>query len=89
MQYKCLAFETFLGFENPVMACCGYGGRPYNYKINRACGVPGYNICDDGKKYISWDGVHHSDAANAVFASKILSTNYSNPKLKFHYFCKT
>ncbi|PON88737.1 SGNH hydrolase-type esterase domain containing protein, partial [Trema orientale] len=48
-----------------------------------------YNLCADASKFKSWDGVHYTEAANAIFVSKILSTNYSTPPLKFQYFCST
>lgn len=89
IKYGIITNPSIYGFENPLMACCGYGGPPYNYKLNHACGVPGFNVCDDGSKFISWDGVHYTEAANAVFASKTLSTNYSTPPLQFQYFCNT
>ncbi|KAL5561065.1 hypothetical protein UlMin_030812 [Ulmus minor] len=88
IKFSVITNPSIYGFEDPLMACCGLGGPPYNYVPNHACAVPGYNMCDeDGPKHISWDGVHYAEAANAVFASKILSTNYSTPPLKFDYFC--
>jgi hypothetical protein len=76
------------GFEEPLMACCGYGGPPYNYNANVSCLGPGFRVCEDGTKFVSWDGVHYTDAANAVVAAKILSGQFSTPKMPFDYFCQ-
>ncbi|XP_042516448.1 GDSL esterase/lipase At1g09390-like [Macadamia integrifolia] len=87
IKYDLFANSTKYGFENPLMACCGYGGPPYNFNPNVTCGRTGYNICNEGSRYISWDGTHYTEAANLVVVSKILSANYSQPQIKFNYFC--
>lgn len=69
------------------MACCGHGGPPYNYNINMTCGNPGAQACREGMRFVNWDGVHYTEAANSIVAAKILSTEFSEPKLKFDYFC--
>uniref|UniRef100_A0A0E0JHY6 Esterase n=2 Tax=Oryza punctata TaxID=4537 RepID=A0A0E0JHY6_ORYPU len=87
IKYELIANHSSYGFEEPLMACCGHGGPPYNYDFNVSCLGAGYRVCEDGSKFVSWDGVHYTDAANAVVAGKILSAEYSRPKLPFGYFC--
>ncbi|XP_060219144.1 acetylajmalan esterase-like [Lycium barbarum] len=55
---------TNLGFgKNSLQkACCGIGGD-YNYDKSRICGAPGVPICGKPGTFISWDGVHLTQAA--------------------------
>ncbi|PHT63189.1 hypothetical protein T459_32998 [Capsicum annuum] len=55
---------TSLGFDKNSLqkACCGIGGE-YNYDKSRICGAPGVPICGNPATYISWDGVHLTQAA--------------------------
>lgn len=87
IKYDLIANSSSYGFVNPLMACCGYGGSPYNFESNNKCGQGNYTICEDRFKYISWDGIHYTEAANGFVASKILSTHYSTPPLKLNNFC--
>ncbi|KAE8780293.1 GDSL esterase/lipase LIP-4-like [Hordeum vulgare] len=89
IKYDLVANHTKYGFDSPLMTCCGYGGPPYNYDLSRSCQSPNATVCADGSKFVSWDGVHLTEAANAVAAAAILSSAYSRPKLKFDQFCKT
>ncbi|XP_027352675.1 GDSL esterase/lipase At1g09390 [Abrus precatorius] len=79
---------TKYGFTNPLTVCCGYGGPPYNFDVRVTCGQPGYQVCDEGSRYVSWDGIHHTEAANTFIASKILSMAYSTPRTPFDFFCR-
>ena len=75
------------GFEQPIMACCGYGGPPLNYDSRISCGqtkiLNGTSVtvkgCSDSSKYISWDGIHYTQAANDHVSSEILTGKYSDP----------
>ncbi|KAL0389753.1 UNVERIFIED_CONTAM: GDSL esterase/lipase [Sesamum calycinum] len=87
IKYDLIANSGAYGFKNPLMACCGYGGAPYNYNPDIKCRDRGYEVCEQELAYISWDGVHYTETANAMIASKILSTNYSLPPLGFNFFC--
>ncbi|EOA36554.1 hypothetical protein CARUB_v10011694mg [Capsella rubella] len=87
IKYDLIANSSNYGFEKPLMACCGYGGPPYNYNVNITCGNGGSKSCEEGSRFISWDGIHYTETANAIVAMKLLSMQYSTPPTPFHFFC--
>ncbi|KAL3717719.1 hypothetical protein ACJRO7_009196 [Eucalyptus globulus] len=87
IKYDLIANHAVYGFEDPLMVCCGNGGPPYNYNVNITCLKSGYTVCDQASRFVSWDGVHYTEAANSFVVSRILSTNYSTPPVSFNFFC--
>ncbi|XP_022150739.1 GDSL esterase/lipase At1g54790-like [Momordica charantia] len=87
-----IANYSQLGFEQPIMACCGYGGPPFNFDNTFRCGstktvngtVVTVGRCNDSSKYVSWDGIHYSEAANKYVSSQILTGKYSDPPFSPH-----
>ncbi|XP_010546666.1 PREDICTED: GDSL esterase/lipase At3g05180 [Tarenaya hassleriana] len=75
------------GFDQSITTCCGYGGPPLNYDTRVNCGgtmvLNGTTVmaktCDDSSKYVNWDGIHYTEAANIFVASRILMGKYSDP----------
>nr|DAD19372.1 TPA_asm: hypothetical protein HUJ06_020835 [Nelumbo nucifera] len=75
------------GFQQPIMACCGYGGAPLNYDSRISCGqtktLNGSLVtakgCNDSTKYVNWDGIHYTEAANQFVSTQILTGKYSDP----------
>lgn len=67
------------------MACCGYGGPPVNYNKQISCGqtkvVNGGSVtvggCNDSSKYVNWDGIHYTEAANQHVAAQILTRPFA------------
>ncbi|KAJ8753095.1 hypothetical protein K2173_013467 [Erythroxylum novogranatense] len=58
------------------------------YGKNITCSEPGHEVCSEGSKFISWDGIHYTEAANTIVASKVLSKAYSSPSTAFDFFCQ-
>ncbi|KAG1371046.1 GDSL esterase/lipase [Cocos nucifera] len=87
IKYSLVANFSRYGFEQPLTACCGYGGPPLNYDSRIPCGQTkifnGSSVtakgCNDTTEYVSWDGIHYTDAANLHVSSQILTGKYSDP----------
>ncbi|KAL6641166.1 hypothetical protein ACP70R_019347 [Stipagrostis hirtigluma subsp. patula] len=56
----------------PLAACCGGGGGPYNFNFTAFCGTPASTTCADPSEYVSWDGIHFTEAANRLIARAML-----------------
>ncbi|KAF0901755.1 hypothetical protein E2562_006221 [Oryza meyeriana var. granulata] len=83
IKYDLVANHTRYGIEKPLMACCGNGGPPYNYNHFKMCMSAEMELCDMDAKFVSWDGVHYTEAANAIVAAKVLTGEYSTPPVRF------
>ncbi|KAL6575671.1 hypothetical protein OROHE_001048 [Orobanche hederae] len=60
------------GMQHGTTACCGYGGGSYNFDKQAYCGSSKASACSDPQNYVSWDGIHLTDAANKMMAYGIL-----------------
>ncbi|PRQ26545.1 putative alpha-L-fucosidase [Rosa chinensis] len=83
------------GFELPLVACCGYGGK-YNYNGTAECGaiitVNGSQIfvgsCKNPSTRVVWDGIHYTEAAAKFIFDKISTGAYSDPPLPLKQACQ-
>ncbi|EYU32204.1 hypothetical protein ABFS82_02G170800 [Erythranthe guttata] len=86
---------TSHGMQHATTACCGYGGGSYNYNQQVFCGatkvVDGQTVtasaCSDPQNYVSWDGIHLTEAANKIVAYSILSGSNFDPSFALNQYC--
>ncbi|CAL4966002.1 unnamed protein product [Urochloa decumbens] len=67
--------------DGGLRACCGAGGGRYNVNLSMACGTPGVSACADPSKYVNWDGIHLTEAANHRIADGWLRGPYAHPPI--------
>ncbi|CAN6293680.1 unnamed protein product [Urochloa humidicola] len=60
------------GAGGALAACCGRGGGAYNFDVGAFCGAPGTAACANPSEYVSWDGVHFTEAANRRISCAVL-----------------
>ncbi|KAF8720613.1 hypothetical protein HU200_023684 [Digitaria exilis] len=58
--------------STPLVACCGGGRGPYNFNYAAFCGTPNSTTCEDPSQFVSWDGIHFTEAANRRIACAVL-----------------
>lgn len=86
---------TSHGLKYGTKACCGYGGGAYNFDHRVYCGntkvINGSTVtttaCNDPQNYVSWDGIHATEAANKITANAILNGSYSDPSFPLNKLC--
>ncbi|EYU28066.1 hypothetical protein MIMGU_mgv1a009376mg [Erythranthe guttata] len=75
-------YDPETGFtEGALRACCGAGG-PYNVNLKVQCGGSGSHTCKDPSSYVSWDGVHLTEAAYRSIATSLLRGSFTVPQLQ-------
>ncbi|KAJ8621471.1 hypothetical protein MRB53_030000 [Persea americana] len=86
---EAIANPTRYGFDKKVTlkACCGYGGDPYNYSPLVTCGGnPSAKSCSRPSEYMSWDGLHFTDAFSQRFVEVMMrGMPYLKPALSTVY----
>ncbi|XP_020593170.1 GDSL esterase/lipase At4g01130-like [Phalaenopsis equestris] len=83
------------GLAHGTKACCGSGGKAYNFNPQVFCGnskiINGINVtssaCRDPQNYVSWDGIHATEAANKIITKAILNGSYFDPPFPFSQLC--
>uniref|UniRef100_A0A7N0U7L3 Alpha-L-fucosidase n=1 Tax=Kalanchoe fedtschenkoi TaxID=63787 RepID=A0A7N0U7L3_KALFE len=95
-KYTLISHARKYGFENPLRACCGHGGK-YNYNMKVGCGgtkmINGNQVviapsCKNPSAAINWDGVHYTEAANKwIFAAVSKGGAYADPPIPLKKAC--
>ncbi|KAL7002429.1 hypothetical protein U1Q18_003582 [Sarracenia purpurea var. burkii] len=86
---------TSHGLKYGTRACCGYGGGPYNFDPKVYCGntkvINGSFVtataCSDPHNYVSWDGIHSTEAANKLLTFALLNGSFFDPPFPLHQLC--
>ncbi|KAI3516124.1 hypothetical protein L1887_15034 [Cichorium endivia] len=95
VKYALITQATRHGFNHPLRACCGHGGK-YNYNMHVGCGgtvkINGTDIlvaraCEDPTVMINWDGVHYTQAANKWIFDQIVNGSFSDPPIPLGLAC--
>ncbi|KAM0913007.1 hypothetical protein ACQ4PT_012441 [Festuca glaucescens] len=97
-KYKLISEAKKLGFDDPLLTCCGHDAGPYNYDPKVGCGgkvlVNGTWVvlgkpCDDPARRVSWDGVHFTEAANKFVFDQIVGGALSDPPVPLRQACRS
>ncbi|XP_049931756.1 uncharacterized protein LOC116247402 [Nymphaea colorata] len=88
-KYRLISQATKLGFVDPLKLCCGGGDKliycGYSAIVNGVeVAAP---ICADPLKYVSWDGIHYSHAANQLIAKQVVDGSFSDPPIALDKAC--
>ncbi|KMT07767.1 hypothetical protein BVRB_6g146900 [Beta vulgaris subsp. vulgaris] len=94
IKYNLISQANKYGFENPLLACCGHGGKN-NYDVHKRCGAKvmesGKEVlvgsCKDPSVRISWDGAHYTEAANKWVFNRLVDGSYSDPPISLKMAC--
>ncbi|WVZ79969.1 hypothetical protein U9M48_027491 [Paspalum notatum var. saurae] len=77
-----LGDSEFQSFSTALQACCGAGGQGnYNFNLKKKCGEQGASACSNPASYVSWDGIHMTEAAYKRVADGWLNGPYAQPPI--------
>ncbi|XP_019176661.1 PREDICTED: GDSL esterase/lipase At3g27950-like [Ipomoea nil] len=76
-KYDLISKAAAYGFSNPLGYCCGQSHDLPCWQDVRVNGS-----CNNPSEYISWDGIHYTEAANRWVADRIADGLYSDPQTR-------
>uniref|UniRef100_A0A5B6ZCD1 Alpha-L-fucosidase n=2 Tax=Davidia involucrata TaxID=16924 RepID=A0A5B6ZCD1_DAVIN len=89
-KYSLISEAKEHGFANRLGYCCGHYGD-YRLECGQKTIVNGTEIygasCSNPLEYISWDGIHYTEAANQWVANHILDGSLSDPQVPITESC--
>ncbi|KAH7532434.1 hypothetical protein FEM48_Zijuj04G0019400 [Ziziphus jujuba var. spinosa] len=90
-KYKLITDAKKEGFLDKAEICCGYHENNNHVWCGNDAIINGTKIhagsCKDPSKYVSWDGVHYTEAANHWIADYIINGSFSDTKLPLSQAC--
>ncbi|XWS44103.1 hypothetical protein CRYUN_Cryun15aG0016000 [Craigia yunnanensis] len=90
-KYELIGNTKKQGFFDAVDICCGFHEDDIQVYCGNKQKINGTEIyagsCENPSKYISWDGVHYSEAANHWIANHIINGSFRDPPLPITHAC--
>ncbi|XP_061358073.1 GDSL esterase/lipase At5g14450-like [Gastrolobium bilobum] len=90
-KYELISNAKKEGFVDPSKICCGYHENGNHVSCGNKAMINGKEIfagsCEDPSKYIFWDGVHYTEAANRWIANRIINGSFSDPPVPIIHSC--
>ncbi|XP_022865027.1 GDSL esterase/lipase At5g14450-like [Olea europaea var. sylvestris] len=90
-KYHLIRKAEYYGFMDPSKICCGHHEKNINVWCGQRLIINNTEIfggsCSSPSTYISWDGVHYSQAANHWIVNNILNGSFSDPPKVIDHAC--
>ncbi|KAK8619078.1 hypothetical protein V6N13_133045 [Hibiscus sabdariffa] len=90
-KYELIGNAKKEGFVDAADICCGFHEDEIQVYCGHKQNINGTEIyagsCENPSDYISWDGVHYSEAANHWVAQRIINGSFSDPPLPIRHAC--
>ncbi|KAK8647024.1 hypothetical protein V6N13_120782 [Hibiscus sabdariffa] len=89
VKYALITDAEQQGFVDPLTFCCGsYGSHGHHVDCGKKVNGTVYgSSCGHPSRYISWDGIHFTEAANSWVANRILNGSFSDPPVSIDKAC--
>ncbi|XP_052197510.1 GDSL esterase/lipase At5g14450-like [Diospyros lotus] len=91
-EYDLISSANSHGFTDPLKICCGIHENAEYVKCGNRGIVNGKQVfadsCKNPEQYISWDGIHRTEAANQWIANRIVDGSLSDPPVPIAFACQ-
>ncbi|KAH7577283.1 hypothetical protein ACOSP7_001867 [Xanthoceras sorbifolium] len=90
-KYGLISRSKTLGYADPLKVCCGYHEKYDHVWCGNKAMINNTEVyggsCKDPSKYVSWDGVHYTQAANLWVADHTHNGSLTDPPIPITQAC--